>query len=119
MFGERLRIVLNERDITQLQLSQELGLTQQAINRWCQNITQPDNENIVKIAKFLKVTTDFLLGNDEDLSEETEELKEKEVLKKFLINIGYIKNGDDLTKEELKKLVEFVKTNKKYIKDIK
>lgn len=119
MFGERLRIVLNERDITQLQLSQELGLTQQAINRWCQNITQPDNDNIVKIAKYLKVTTDFLLGNDEDLSKETEELKEKEILKKVLISIGYLKDGEDLTKQELKKLMEFVKDNKKYIKEIK
>ena len=119
MFGERLKFILQEKNITQLQLSQELGLTQQAINRWCQKITQPDHTTLVEVAKYLKVSTDFLLGNDEDLNKEEEILKEKIILKKWLVNIGYMKDNEDLTDEELNNLMDFVKTNKKYIKDVK
>lgn len=119
MFSERLKIALEDREITQVQLAQELGFTSAAINRWCQKITQPDNETIVKIARFLKVSTDYLLGNDDILNESDERLKEKEALKNALIDAGYMKKDEDLTNEELNKLMEFVKTNKKYIKDCK
>lgn len=40
MFGERLKNVLQDNDISQLKLAQELGYTQQAVNRWCNNITE-------------------------------------------------------------------------------
>lgn len=120
MFKERLTIVLQTKNISQVQLSKELGFTSAAINRWCKGITEPDNKTIVKIAKYLKVSTDYLLGNDLIISEKDEqELREMEILKKTLVNAGYMKDDEDLSKEELKKLMDFVKTNKKYIKEMK
>ena len=116
MFGNRLKIALENCNMTQVQLAQELDLTSPAINRWCNNITQPDNDTIVKIAKILKISTDFLLGNDEQLSKYEKELREKEVLKELLVKNGYMKPNEDLTKEELDKLMKFVVNNKDFLK---
>lgn len=116
MFGERLKNVLQDSDISQLKLAKELGYTQQAINRWCNNITEPDNKTIVAIAKYLNVSTDYLLGNDNGLNKNDEELIEKEILKKWLIKCGYMKPEEDLTKKELDNLMKMAKNNKDFLK---
>ena len=116
MFGERLKFILEDKNITQIELSKYLNLTQQAVNRWCQNITQPDIPTIIKIADCLNVSTDFLLGNDVKISKEEEELKEKLLLKKALVKAGYMNDDEDLTDEELERLMKFVITNKDFIK---
>jgi len=116
MFGERLKIALENCDMSQVRLAQELELTSPAINRWCNNVTQPDNETIVKIAKILNVSTDFLLGNDEKTSKYEQDLKEIQTLKQLLIKNGYMSPGEDLTKKELDNLMRFVKANKEFLK---
>lgn len=117
MFGERLKNVLQDSDISQLKLAQELGYTQQAVNRWCNNITEPDNKTIVDIAKYLNVSTDYLLGNDTFSDNVLEnELKEKEILKRLLIKAGYMKDNEDLSNEELDKLIKFIINNKDILK---
>lgn len=117
MFGDRLKSVLQDSDISQIKLAQELGYTQQAVNRWCNNITEPDNKTIVDIAKYLNVSTDYLLGNDTVSDNVLEnELKEKEILKRLLIKAGYMKQNEDLSNEELKNLIKMVKNNKDFIK---
>lgn len=116
MFGERLKIALQNKDISQLKLSKELGYTQQAINRWCNNITEPDNNTIVKIANYLGISTDYLLGNDDKLSEYETELKEIEVMRQLLIKNGFMQSDEDLTNEELDRLMKFVNANKDFLK---
>ena len=116
MFGERLKNVLQDKDISQLKLAQELGYTQQAVNRWCNNITEPDNKTIVAIAKYLNISTDYLLGNGQQLTEYEQELKELSVLQKLLIENGFMRADEDLTKKELKKIMDFLKVNKDFLK---
>lgn len=116
MFGNRLKLILEEKNISQVQLAEALGFTSPAINRWCQHLTQPDMNTIVKIAKFLNVSTDFLLGNDVEISEKEREIKEKELLKNMLVKNGYMKANEDLSTEELERLMKFVKNNKDFIK---
>lgn len=120
MFGERLKNILQDSDISQLKLAQELGYTQQAVNRWCNSITEPDNKTIVDIAKYLNVSTDYLLGNDSTSNNILEnELKEKETLKNLLIKNGYMKDNEDLSDDELDKLMKFLNANKEFIKENK
>ena len=118
MFGERLINILQDKEISQISLSEKLGVTQQAVNRWCKNKTEPDNKMIVKIAQCLNVSTDYLLGNDKKVSKYEKKMLEKLILKKALIENGYMEENEDLTDEELNKLMEFVKTNKKFIKEM-
>lgn len=119
MFANRLTTTLTNKNISQTELANELGFTQQAINRWCRGITQPDHKTIVLIAKYLGVSTDFLLGNDEKPSNYEEELKEQEALKKALQKSGFMEKDEDLTDEELDRLMKFVNANKEFLKDNK
>lgn len=64
MFGEKLQALLDDNDISQSKLASELGVTSQAVNRWCSNTTQPDYDTLVTIAEKLDVSIDYLLGND-------------------------------------------------------
>lgn len=116
LFSERLKNALEERNITQVELAKELGFTSAAVNRWCQNITEPDNKTLVDIAKYLKVSTDFLLGNDEILNKDDEALKEKIALTHILIKAGYLNESEQLPNDELDRLMNFVRNNKDFIK---
>ena len=120
MFQERLNFLLKDNNMFQSDLAKYVGYTTQAISRWCRGETEPDLNSLIKIANFFDVSTDYLLGNEKK-KEDNEKIKniEKEALRKVLVNNGYMKNNEDLTDEELKNLMEFVKTNKKYIKEFK
>lgn len=119
MFGERLKLILAEKNISQVQLAKTLKLSSQAVNRWCQNTTQPDHQTIVEIARILHVSTDFLLGNDSDYNNDDNALREKEALKKALVDNGYMNKDEDLSNEELDRLIKFVVNNKDFIKNCK
>lgn len=119
MFQERLNKLLKDNNLFQSDLAEYVGYTTQAISRWCRGETEPDLNSLVKIANFFNVSTDYLTGKNDILTEAERELKEKIILKNTLVNAGYMKNSEDLSKEELKKLIEFIKINKKYIKEFK
>ena len=119
MLSERLKLVLEHKNISQVQLANKLKLTPPAINRWCNGVTEPDNNTIVEIAQILNVSTDFLLGNDEKLSVYEEELKEIEILKKLLVKVGYMRPDEDLSKKELDNLIKMAKNNKDFLKENK
>lgn len=60
-FGEKLQRLRKSRGLSQEQLAAELQLTRQAISRWELNETIPDTENVIRLARFFAVTTDYLL----------------------------------------------------------
>lgn len=118
MLGSRLKLALENAGISQVQLAQELNLTGPAVNRWCNNITEPDTASIVKMAKRLNVSTDYLLGNDSTSDTVLEgELKKKELLRELLIKNGYMEDNEDLSDEELDKLMKFIVNNKDILKE--
>lgn len=117
MFGERLKTLRENNKLLQKELADILGVTSQTISGWEINRTTPDYETLVKISKYFGVSIDFLLGNEATASKYESELQEKEVLKNALINAGYMQENEDLTDKELENLMDFVKTNKKYIKE--
>ncbi len=61
-FGQRLKLIRKEAQITQSELAEQLMVTVQAVSKWeCDN-TMPDISQIVPLAAILGVTTDCLLG---------------------------------------------------------
>lgn len=116
MFGEKLQALLDDNDISQTSLAIDLQVTAQAVSKWCNNLAQPDHETLKKIANKFNVSIDFLLGNDEKLSDYEQELREIETLRQFLIKKGYLNDNEDLTREELDNLIQFVKNNKDLLK---
>lgn len=63
IFGERLRELRKERNLTAKQLAKEIKTTDATIIRWENDKMSPTAEFIVEVAKFFNVSTDYLLGN--------------------------------------------------------
>lgn len=64
MFYERLEIVLKEQKLTLNKLAKGTGIAQSQTSKWKKGYT-PGGEIIIKICKYLKVSSDYLLELDE------------------------------------------------------
>ena len=61
MIGRNIRRFRNEKNMTQDQLAEKLGVTRQAVSNWENGKTQPEVETVGKIAEVLEVTLEDLL----------------------------------------------------------
>lgn len=57
----RLKVVLAERKKTGKWLAEQLGKDQTTVSKWCTNTSQPDIENLIKLAKILEVDVNDIL----------------------------------------------------------
>ncbi len=60
-FGDGLRTLLEERNITQKQLATDLNIAPSTIGGYVQNTSEPDFETLKRLAKYFDVSTDYLL----------------------------------------------------------
>lgn len=58
---ERLKKLREEKGISQIRLSVEVGVAQESISAYERGKAVPTCENLVKIAKYLNTSTDYLL----------------------------------------------------------
>lgn len=65
LFANRLREFRSARGLTQVRLSELLGISPRVYNRWEQGDADPRLDTVVKIADLLKVSLDDLLGRTE------------------------------------------------------
>ena len=63
--GETIKKLRKERDITQEELAELLGVSCQSVSRWENHSCYPDIELIPTIAAFFDISTDKLMGVDE------------------------------------------------------
>ncbi|MCL2370775.1 MAG: helix-turn-helix transcriptional regulator [Firmicutes bacterium] len=61
-FSQRLKELRQEKGLSAMALGKATGLSDAAILRWENDRADPLGENIIKLAKFFDVTTDYLLG---------------------------------------------------------
>ncbi len=66
IFSERLTALLKERNISQKELSEQVGVTQSAMSYYVKGLRLPHGNILSKIATALNTTTDYLLGKDID-----------------------------------------------------
>lgn len=62
-FSERLRMLLEEQNLTQKQLAQELAIPASTLGGYVQGTSEPDFDTLKLIADYFKVTTDYLLDH--------------------------------------------------------
>lgn len=78
IIGERIRKKRIELDLSQKDLAGKIEVSPPAINRFEKGLKTPSTESIVKLAKVLGVSTDYLLGASEEedmfIDEETIEV---------------------------------------------
>lgn len=63
LFGDILRELLEEHEITQKQLAEALNLLPPTLGRYIRNEREPDIETIKRIADYFHVSTDYLLNH--------------------------------------------------------
>lgn len=89
--GKRISDLLTEKNMTQRELANVIGVTEVTIGRYVNGTREPKGSILSDIAKALGVTTDYLLGIDiktiaahheEDWTEE--ELNEIEKFKQYI-----------------------------------
>ena len=63
-FAVNLRIALKSNNLTQKELADKLGTTQQTVSRWLLGINEPDFNTLIEICIYLNETPDSMLGFD-------------------------------------------------------
>lgn len=79
-FSEKLRLLIDEFDITQKQFANDLNIAPSTIGGYVQGVSEPDFETLKRIALYFNVSADYLLGIQEN---QTNSLAEVELLRVF------------------------------------
>ena len=98
-FGQIIKKLRRDADMTQEQLAETLSISGQAVSRWENDIAMPDISLLPALANLFDVTTDHLLGVDITRKEE----KIESILKKAQERsaIGYPKEAADIVRAGL------------------
>lgn len=61
LFGDILRNLLEEKNITQKQMATDLNIAASTLGNYVRNMREPDFATLCKIASYFNVDTDYLL----------------------------------------------------------
>lgn len=65
-FGKNLKKLMEENKITQVRLANEINVSQKAISQWINLQSEPTEDNIRNCAIYFNVTSDYLLGLEDE-----------------------------------------------------
>ncbi|MBM7624752.1 helix-turn-helix domain-containing protein [Sporohalobacter salinus] len=124
-FKDRFKKLRKENSLTQKELGEKIGISEQAVSNYERGNRNPDHSMLTKIANFFDCSIDYLLGqvdqrnpntenkkankikqaleDDEDLQEFWEQLSTREDLKLMF------KQTKDLSPESIHRIIEIVK----------
>ena len=108
--GERLTSLRNNRGLTQEQVSEAISVKRARYNSWENNIASPSIELLKTIANFFNVSTDYLLENQKDSYDDTDnilELLHKRPEMKILFSTTKNASKEDI--EQAVKIIEALK----------
>lgn len=94
----RMSQLLAKRNMTQKELALSAKITESAISHYIKGDRIPRGVNLIKIAKALGTTTDYLLGNNEDDQE-----NDFEIVKTLIA-----RNAQEMTKEQKMELLSIL-----------
>ncbi|MBQ7674646.1 MAG: helix-turn-helix transcriptional regulator [Alphaproteobacteria bacterium] len=66
VFGRRIKELREKKSLSMEQLANELNVTKSRVNMWENNGTIPRGDVLIQLAKFFDVSTDYLLGKDDE-----------------------------------------------------
>lgn len=65
-FADRLRMLIDELDLTQKQLASDLHIPTSTLGGYVQGVSEPDFETLKILAEYFNVSTDYLLNYHTD-----------------------------------------------------
>ena len=125
-FGERLKSLRKERDLTQQDIANVLGVGRATIAGYETKGKQPDYEKLNQLANYFNTSVDYLLGrtdikNPENKDKEMERLANKEIksvedaLEIIKFQDGLMLNGKILNDEDKMLLANALQLGMKYV----
>jgi transcriptional regulator with XRE-family HTH domain len=110
-FGERLKALREEHNLTRDALAHKLNVSYSAVSKYETDVRFPDKNTLIKLADFFDVSLDYLLCRS-DIKETADKLL-NESNSDFLVSSPKDKYGADAdlspeALEELEKFKEFV-----------
>ncbi len=84
--GDNIKKFRKTRGLSQIELGEKLGVTQQVITNWERNLREPNIETLLKIAGIFKITLEQLVGNKSNpMEDQTSRVLQKrfELIKKL------------------------------------
>ncbi len=107
-FGAKLKHARQEKGLTQMQLADLIGVSKSTLANYETDNREPDMFKIKKILSVLDISSDYLLGVEKQSSpskDEEENVDEiAKALYEWLIHTGFLKEGQDLTEQQVKGL---------------
>ena len=80
LFSEKLRFLIEERELTQKKLASDLAIPASTLGGYVQGTSEPDFNTLKQISQYFHVSADYLLGNQND---QTKSFMESELLRVF------------------------------------
>ncbi len=125
-FVKNLKYIRNQKKISQQELADKIGVDRSTIGYWENGKADPTLLNVQKLSDALNLNIIKLVGIDLSLEEnQTNEKKQfseeekKEALKQVLKDKGFLNENEEISKDDVDKLIDFAKRNKDYIIDKK
>lgn len=75
MFGEKIKMLRKSQGLTQVEFAKRLFVTSAAVSQWEKNLTRPDMDRLMHIAKEFKVPLSYF-SDDQPETSETELIKQ-------------------------------------------
>ena len=67
--GERITMLRKERQLSQGQLAQQLGVSRQAVSKWENGQTSPDTVKLIQLAELLDTEVEYLATGNKPVYE--------------------------------------------------
>ena len=66
--GERIKKLRKSKGVTQRELAERLGISEQAVSKWEKNLSNPSTKNLLQIAKIFGVSITYFYQSEESQS---------------------------------------------------
>jgi len=106
--SNRIKQLRKAKKISQKTLAENVGISTSAIGMYEQGRRDPDTNTLLKIAKALNSSVDFLIGASEIIGEFDIESISKGIAENLMDNPALMFSGDCYTKQELDELCEVI-----------
>lgn len=116
-FSLKLKELRQEKELTQIDIAKGINTSQRNISRWENGENEPTSSFVVKLAEYFNVTTDYLLGLEDDYGAkvaasigDTYTAEERQLIEDFR-QLNYYKR--DLIKNNIKAMLPTEAESKK------
>ena len=73
MLSEKIYTLRRKSGLSQEQLAEIIGVSRQAISKWEGGLSVPESEKLIAISEYFNVTLDYLLKDNADCIQKTEQ----------------------------------------------